>query len=150
MGVQDPVEAALRTNKQFPFSQDRHDLPRRQRGLLRLVCTSAESVGDPLLLVGETRCADFLFSDQCQLRLRLAALPGPLCPQPPGQSAKSQSGHGCCRSAFGVCVAGGSGGGSAMGAGDRHAHREVPRRRVDGLRSKIVGNRSGAASPQTT
>ena len=37
MGVQDPVAAALRTNKQFPFSQDRHDLPRRQRGLLRLV-----------------------------------------------------------------------------------------------------------------
>ena len=37
MGVQDPVEAALRTNKQSPISQDRHDLPRRQCCKLRLV-----------------------------------------------------------------------------------------------------------------
>ena len=37
MVLQDPVKAAFRTNKQSPISQDRHDLPRRQRGVLRLL-----------------------------------------------------------------------------------------------------------------
>jgi hypothetical protein len=59
--------------------------------------------------------------------LRLAALPGPSHPQPAGQSDKIQSGHGRCCPAFGVRAVGGSSGGSAMGAGDRHAYREVPR-----------------------
>jgi hypothetical protein len=37
MGVQDPVKAALRTNKQSPISQHRHDLARRQCCKLQLI-----------------------------------------------------------------------------------------------------------------
>jgi hypothetical protein len=50
MGMEHPVEAALRTDVETPIRQDRHDLSRRQRRELRLVAGEQ----DPLaLLVAE-------------------------------------------------------------------------------------------------
>ena len=50
MGVQDPVEAAFRTNKQTPISQHLHDLARRQCCKLRLVSVQRDRLA---LLVAE-------------------------------------------------------------------------------------------------
>jgi hypothetical protein len=51
MGMEHPVEAALRPDIQAPIGKDRHDLPRRQRRKLGLVAGEQ----DPLpLLVSES------------------------------------------------------------------------------------------------
>ena len=42
--VQHPIETALRANKELLIGQCRHDLPRRQRGVLRLVASQQDSL----------------------------------------------------------------------------------------------------------
>ena len=90
MGVQDPVEAAFRTNKQSSISQHRHDLARRQSCKIRLIAVQQDPMANLVAeAVGHVTPAAFTVNGPIPFTCELP--PAATLLFPPGSSPSGSS-----------------------------------------------------------